>query len=49
MKAYDVEPTTGDRFLVIKTGGSAGDIGELPQIILVQNWFKELKRLVPTE
>ena len=48
-RSYDVEPITGDRFLVIKTGGSAGDTGDLLQIILVQNWFEELKRLVPAD
>jgi serine/threonine-protein kinase len=39
---YDISPD-GQRFLMIKAvGGSTG------QINVVQNWFEELKRLVPT-
>ncbi|HLG56362.1 MAG TPA: protein kinase [Vicinamibacterales bacterium] len=37
---YDVSPD-GQRFLVIKESGS--------HIVVVQNWFEELKRLVPTK
>ena len=45
-RRYDIAPD-GQRFLMIKQA-SAG-IGDAagPQIILIQNWFEELKRLVP--
>ncbi len=33
---------------MIKEGAATGDAAPRPQIILVQNWFEELKRLVPT-
>ena len=42
-RTYDISPD-GERFLMIKE--SAG--GDSPEFILVQNWFEELKRLVPT-
>ena len=38
----------GKRFLMIKEGG-LGDETEATQLILVLNWFEELKRLVPTD
>ena len=44
-RMYDVS-RDGQRFLMIK----ADDIGEQaapPQIVVVQNWFEELKRLAP--
>ena len=41
---YDVHPN-GQRFVKIKVG--ALDDNEPPQVILVQNWLDELKRLVP--
>ena len=45
-RTYDVSPD-GRRFLMIKEAG--GDQGDArPQIIVVQHWFEELKRLVPT-
>jgi serine/threonine-protein kinase len=45
-RAYDVSPD-GRRFLMIKEAG--GDQGDArPQIIVVQHWQEELKRLVPT-
>ena len=40
-RTYDVA-SAGQRFLMIKEGAETG------QIILVQNWLEELKRLVPT-
>ena len=40
--AFDVSPD-GQRFLMLKE-----DTGAQQQIILVQNWFDELQRLVPT-
>ena len=45
-RAYDVSPD-GRRFLMVKEAGA--DQGDArPQIIVVQHWFEELKRLVPT-
>ena len=46
-RGYDVS-SDGRRFLMIKEGAATGDAAQRPQIILVQNWFEELKRLVPT-
>jgi serine/threonine-protein kinase len=46
-RGYDVSPD-GRRFLMIKEGASSGDATPQAQIILIQNWFEELKRLVPT-
>ena len=40
---YDISPD-GERFLMIKESGS-----DSTEFILVQNWFEELKRLVPTD
>ena len=42
---YDVS-LDGRRFLMIKQAGS-GQRATPPQIIVVRNWFEELKRLVP--
>ncbi len=42
-RTYDISPD-GERFLMIKEGGS-----DSTEFILVQNWFEELKRLVPTD
>ena len=41
----------GERFLLFKVVSpeTAGEDAPEPQIILVQNWFEELKRLVPTD
>ncbi len=44
-RKYDVA-SDGQRFLMIKEGGT--DEAASPQIILVQNWFEELRRLVAT-
>ena len=43
-QSYDVSPD-GERFLRIKEG--AGD--SATEFVLVQNWYEELKRLVPTD
>jgi Tol biopolymer transport system component len=42
---YDISPD-GQRFLMIKAAEEEG--GQQGQINVVLNWFKELKRLVPT-
>jgi len=36
------------RFLLLKGSGESEDTAAAPSIIVVQNWFEELKRLVPT-
>jgi len=46
-RTYDVSPD-GKRFLMIKEGGP-GKETDASQLILVQNWTEELKRLVPTD
>jgi len=43
-RTYDVSPD-GQRFLMIKAAASA--VNNTPRIIVVENWFEELKRLVP--
>ena len=43
-RSYDISPD-GKRFLMVKEGG---DETSATEFILVQNWFEELKRLVPT-
>ena len=45
---YDVAPD-GQGFVMIRTPERAQSSGQAQQIILVQNWFEELKRLVPTD
>ena len=44
-RMYDVSPD-GRRFLVSK-GSESDDTAPAPQIVVVQNWFEELKRLAP--
>jgi serine/threonine-protein kinase len=46
VRNYDVSPD-GQRFLVPQASVGAGAV-EAPDIIIVENWFEELKRLVPT-
>ncbi len=46
-RTYDVAPD-GQRFLMIKEGGGAEDTSAPPSLVVVQNWFEELRRLVPT-
>ncbi len=46
-RTYDVAQD-GQRFLMITAGGEAEDTSAPPQIIVVQNSFEELRRLVPT-
>ena len=47
-RSYDVTPD-GERFVMIKAGSSAADGDGRPQVVLVQNWFEELKRLLPVD
>ena len=46
-RSYDVAPD-GQRFLMIKEGGGAEDASAPASLIIVENWFEELRRLVPT-
>ena len=46
-RTYDVSPD-GQRFLMIKVGDGSDQTATPPSIVVVQNWFEELKRLVPT-
>jgi Tol biopolymer transport system component len=43
---YDVSPD-GQRFLMIKLNEESSSSSSLKQIVVVQNWFDELKRRVP--
>ena len=43
-RAYDVSPD-GQRFLMMKQG-TPDQMSAPPQIVVVQNWGEELKRLV---
>jgi eukaryotic-like serine/threonine-protein kinase len=44
-RPYDITPD--GRFLIIRSGQAEAAGGTAPQIVVVQNWFEELKRLVP--
>jgi hypothetical protein len=47
--APDVYDVSADgRFLMIKQF-EAPDEKQTPEIVIVENWFEELKRLVPTD
>jgi hypothetical protein len=46
-RMYDVDPITGDRFLMVKAFGSE-DASATSSLTIVLNWFEELTRLVPT-
>jgi hypothetical protein len=46
-RSYDVSPDA-QRFLMIKEGGADGTAAPA-NIIVVQHWVEELKRLVPTK
>jgi hypothetical protein len=46
-RMYDMS-ADGQRLLVIKEISAADERPPSPRIIFVQNWFEELKRLVPT-
>ena len=48
-RPWDVAPD--GRFLMLREGAaSTTDTDEVPaQVVLVQNWFEELKRLVPVD
>jgi Tol biopolymer transport system component len=46
-RPYDIAPD--GRFLIIRSGQADPDVGPASTLILVQNWFEELKRLVPVK
>ena len=46
-RQYDVAPDS-ERFATVRLGSSATDAEAPAELILVQNWFEELRRLVPT-
>ncbi len=47
-RRFDIAPD-GQRFLMLKPPGAAtDDVTAAPDLVLVQNWFDELQRLVPT-
>jgi hypothetical protein len=45
-RGYDVTPD-GQRFLMVREVPQP--TARVAQMVLVQNWFEELKRLVPTK
>ena len=48
-RTYDLAPD-GQRFLMVKEAAAGDDAeGPVAQIILVENWFEELRRLVPID
>ena len=47
-RAYDVS-LDGQKFLMIKPIGTSDQASVPPNIIVVQHWFEELKRVVPTK
>jgi hypothetical protein len=47
-RAYDVS-SDGQRFLVMKQSTSSQQDASPPSFIVVQNWFEELRRLVPSK
>ncbi len=47
-RTYDISPD-GQRFLMIKEGSGTDQTAAPPQIIVVQHFDEELKRLVPTK
>ena len=44
-RTYDVDQN--GRFLIIRNDQAEAGVDKAPQIIVVQNWTEELKRLVP--
>jgi hypothetical protein len=47
-RTYDIS-SDGQRFLMIKAGGGADQTAAPPQLIVVQHFDEELKRLAPTK
>ena len=47
-RMYDIAPD-GERFLMIKNPPGADQTAASANLVVVQNWFEELKRLVPVK
>ena len=47
-RTHDVSPD-GQSFLMLKSAGASEQPAAPPQVIVVQHWVEELKRLVPTK
>jgi hypothetical protein len=45
---YDVS-SDGQRFLMLKPSDADGEPASAARLVLIQNWFEELKRRVPTK
>ena len=45
---FSVSPD-GQRFLMVRSLRGQTDSGPAPEVVLVQNWFEELRRLVPVD
>jgi serine/threonine-protein kinase len=43
-RTYDVSPD-GQRFLMVKSSGAIS----APELVVVMNWFEELRRLAPVD
>ncbi len=46
-RGYDVSPD-GQRFLMLMEVARSEGTSTAPHFIIVQNWFEDLRRLVPT-
>ena len=46
-RPYDIAPD--GQFFIIRTGQAEAGGGTASNMVVVQNWFEELKRLVPTK
>jgi hypothetical protein len=45
---YDISPD-GQRFLMFNTADVDTETEQRREVVIVENWVEELKRLVPTE
>jgi serine/threonine-protein kinase len=45
---WDID-ATGERFVMLTPRTPEGEASTTPEVVLVQNWFTELERLVPTD
>ncbi|MFQ5930707.1 MAG: hypothetical protein ACE5MK_13525, partial [Acidobacteriota bacterium] len=46
-RSYDISPD-GQRFLMMKEAGQTEEASTRDALVVVENWFEEVKRLVPT-
>ena len=47
-RSYDIAPD-GQRFLMLKDGAGGTETAPPPSFVVVQNWFGEPTRLLPTK